>query len=265
MGDKAMICAGAAAGLGGVLLAEGLIAGFGAATGAIGWGVVHNAAGWTVPKFGYTKFVQACTAGNMVIGNIGLCFGSSTAKSKNNTANNTDSDSATANKQNGIVALAWLGFSGACTGMLGAQMLGLLSSGAEVGFAAAAGATGSAIAALSLAGVAVAVTCVGGMAYVCCSDEFGDVKLVKVPKENFDARGNIKTLENATIHNPEEVFKDPQYHTMQGISAAMEKQLKIKVEMPKDYTIDSADFSGSANKQNEASGCLSRAMARLGF
>lgn len=150
----------------GLACTAGLSAGFGAAAGAIGYQVMATN-GWTVAGIGYIDMVNSMAAGAAVISPIHLC----------SLRCNSD-DAENPQQSNLIVTLAISGAMGAVHGLAGAGMLQLLTSNTQMGFVAAAGATGNAIILLSILGT-VGILAAGT---ICCSGLInGEPRLITIP------------------------------------------------------------------------------------
>lgn len=180
---------------GGTALYAGVAAGFGAASGAIGWSILR-AAGWKSVSFGYTELVSANALGSALLSFFpGLCSMACLqgAVEKERAA--------------GVATGTLISYSltGALASMLGSVILGYLQEGVQVGFAAAAGATGSLVLGAGLATVGCIVACCGGLTYLCCRGNSGEVVMAKVPSKDLNQDGTIKTGAQFAIEDLEKV------------------------------------------------------------
>jgi len=113
-------------------------------------------------------------------------------------------------------------------------MLGLLQEGAQVGFSAAAGATGGVILSAGLGALACCCICAGGATYLCSQGVSGELSLVKVPAENIDQDGNIVHLDNLQRVNPQDVVKNaaPWSFSLSNFSKLVSDRLGRQVGNP---------------------------------
>ncbi|MDB6096634.1 MAG: hypothetical protein JWM09_912 [Francisellaceae bacterium] len=182
------------------LLYSGISAGFGAASGAIGQSVLTRA-GWTSANLTCSQMVKATSLGSFLISiPMGVISGCMLA-----IASEVGSVSVKASSN----SLIWAGVSGTLSSLLGGAILGYLSEGAKIGFAAATGATGSAILGVGLSTVACVILCCAGGTFLCSQSLSGDLNLLKIPKKNLDNQGNITSLEGITVVDPKLVIPGP--------------------------------------------------------
>lgn len=152
----------------------------GATAGAIGHSIM-TAAGWTVESISYAQFVQAMAAGAAVLSPAGACVTLPFALKSG------DGDGEQAQKSVAVVGLLDTALCGALQGMAGAGMFGLQKTGEQIGFAAATGATGSAVLSAGVgAGCCVLLCVCGGTAFCCGLNQAGDPVMLSVPKKPGD-------------------------------------------------------------------------------
>jgi hypothetical protein len=171
---------------------EGVTAAAGAASGALGYSILTTANGWQVAEFTCMSMTQAQTVGAVILGcPIAACVGC--------VAGIAASESKELDfKGGGGASLSSTAIGGALNGMLGAKILGLITTGTQTGYAAAAGAAGSAVLALSVLGF---ICVVGGPILCCAANNSGEPVLLQVPAENV-VNGEIKSFEGSTLVDP---------------------------------------------------------------
>jgi hypothetical protein len=176
---------GSALVVGGTSLYTGIAAGLGAASGAIGWSILR-AAGWTGVKFGYYELMGANALGSALLSVFpGLCIMTCLVAASEEGTNQVGG-SATGG------SLVGYSLVGALTAMLGSAILGYLDEREQIGFSAAAGATGNLVLGAGLGTLGCILACCCGVTYLCFKGASDEVVIAKVPPKYLNKDGTLK-------------------------------------------------------------------------
>lgn len=200
---------------GGTLLFSGFHAALNAAGGAIGWSVLRSA-GWKGVEFAYDNMVKATALGGFLLSlPVSCCVSTAAVAMKDPTIL--------------LSGFGWSVVSGALNSMLGSVILGYLNTGEQVGFAAAAGATGLGI----LGGAALVCFCVGACCYVVAQSSSGEPVAIKIPKANFSEKnGELQISEKGIQIVPlHQVISDAP-KDMAGVSEFISEKTGLIIRNP---------------------------------